>query len=172
MSNLFLFNSVLDLIKGKCKYFTVFQVVLVNPDIPYNTGNIGRLCVGLNARLHLVKPLGFELSDKYVKRAGLDYWKDLDLKVHESYEDFIKSVGDARLIFVSTKGKNLYFDYKFLEGDYLVFGCESAGLPEKIIKDNYDATITIPMPGKVRSLNLSNAVSVILYEAYKQNFIS
>ncbi len=147
----------------------MFNVVLVYPDIPYNTGNIGRLCLGLNARLHLVKPLGFKIDEKSVRRAGLDYWNEVDLVVHESFEEFQKYACDGRLIYASTKGKKIYSDFEYNEHDYIIFGSESSGLPDKIINDNMDMTLTIPMPGKVRSLNLSNAVAVVLYEAYRQN---
>ncbi len=146
----------------------MFHVVLVNPDIPYNTGNIGRTCIGLDAELHLVKPLGFQIDDKHLRRAGLDYWKEINLTVHETYNHFISTVNDKRLVFASTKANIDYFDYQYKPGDYFIFGSESSGLPESIVYSNLERCVKIPMPGKIRSLNLSNAVSVILYEAYRQ----
>jgi tRNA (cytidine/uridine-2'-O-)-methyltransferase len=146
----------------------MFNVVLVYPDIPYNTGNIGRICVGLNANLHLVKPLGFKLDDRYLKRAGLDYWKYVNLKIYDSYEEFAEKKIQQRKFFASTKGKINYYDLNYKRGDFFVFGSETAGLPDEIIQNNIDNCITIPMPGQVRSLNLSNAVSVVIYEAYRQ----
>jgi tRNA (cytidine/uridine-2'-O-)-methyltransferase len=147
----------------------MLNVVLVYPDIPYNTGNIGRLCLGLDSVLHLVKPLGFKINDKYLKRAGLDYWKEVNCVVHESYEDFLKYAGDARLVFASTKAQISCYDYEYKKGDFLVFGSETKGLPEEIVYNNIDKAVKIPMCGKIRSLNLSNSVAVILYEAYRQN---
>jgi tRNA (cytidine/uridine-2'-O-)-methyltransferase len=148
----------------------MFNVVLVHPDIPHNAGNIGRTCVGLDAKLHLVKPLGFKIEDKYIRRSGLDYWQYLNLITHNSYDEFLTYSTGKRLVFASTKGKILYWDFKFKPDDFIIFGSETKGLPEDIIKENFDRLITIPMPGSIRSLNLSNAVAVILYEAYKQNF--
>ncbi len=146
----------------------MFNVVLVYPDIPYNTGNIGRICVGLDAGLHLVKPLGFKIDDKYIKRAGLDYWENVKLTIHNDYNSFEKFSRGSNLFFASTKGEINYYDINYKEGDYFVFGSETAGLPEEIIRQNFNKCITIPMPGNVRSLNLSNSVAVILYEAYRQ----
>jgi len=146
----------------------MLNVVLVNPEIPSNTGNIARLCVGINARLHLIKPFGFTITDKKLKRAGLDYWKDLDLNIHNSLAEFLEYSADKRSVYLSTKGKILYYDFKYQDDDYFVFGSETSGLPVDLIQTNFSKCLTIPMPGKVRSINLSNAVAVVLYEAYRQ----
>lgn len=146
-----------------------FNVVLVEPEIPNNTGNIGRTCVGANARLHLIEPLGFELSDKHLKRAGLDYWPHLDWCIHKNWEDWSSKVPDfSRVFFFTTKTKKALFQAQFQKGDWLVFGRETKGLPEEIIK-RYDAqTLTIPMYGPIRSYNLANSVSVATYEVLRQ----
>src|SRR5258708_4293615 len=141
----------------------MFHIVLVEPEIPSNTGNIARTCVATNSNLHLIGNLGFELTDKYLKRAGLDYWEHLRLEHHLTWESFkIISGGSKRFIYASTKAKIPYYDFKFEAGDYLIFGKETKGLPEEWVYGNPDRAITIPMPGKVRSLNLSNAVAVVL----------
>ncbi|OVE82625.1 tRNA (uridine(34)/cytosine(34)/5-carboxymethylaminomethyluridine(34)-2'-O)-methyltransferase TrmL [bacterium K02(2017)] len=146
----------------------MFRIVLVQPDIPQNTGNIGRLCVGLDAELHLVYPLGFILDDKRVKRAGLDYWQHLKLIKHDSWDDFLKTYPDDRKFFLTTKTKQSYTAINFEKNDFLIFGCETKGLPKEILEKHWDQAVTIPMIGKIRSLNLSNAVAVVSYEAMRQ----
>jgi tRNA (cytidine/uridine-2'-O-)-methyltransferase len=146
----------------------VFNVVLVEPEIPPNTGNVGRLCLATKSTLHLVKPLGFSLDDRQLKRAGLDYWDDVDLKVWDSMDDLLKSKSDAdRYFFVTTKTKRAYWSVKFRPGDFLIFGRETKGLPEGLLKGNPDSCITIPM-GNTRSLNLATAVAIVLFEAVRQ----
>ena len=147
-----------------------FHIVLVAPEIPQNTGTIGRLAVSTDAVLHLIDPLGFSLEDKYLKRAGLDYWRFLDLHRYRDWEEFLGALEEgARLLFFSTHGEKSYFDERYLPGDYLVFGRESAGLPEEFCTRYCDSLRVIPMPGEhSRSLNLANAVSIVLYEALRQ----
>ena len=145
-----------------------FRVVLYQPEIPANTGNIGRLCVGMNAELHIIKPMRFLITDKYLKRAGLDYWDDLHIFFHESLADLLKKFPQNKVYYCTTKSSNLYTTPLYRKGDIFIFGPESRGLPESILKSNWADTITIPMTGKLRSLNLSNSVSVILYEAWRQ----
>jgi tRNA methylase spoU len=153
------------------------NIVLHEPEIPFNTGAIGRTCVATETALHLIKPYGFELTDKYLKRAGMDYWSKLSLTEYASYEVFLQQnrenlsaagkVG-RKLWFATTKAEQTYADVKFGPDDYIMFGKESAGIPEEILAPNKDACIRIPMWGDIRSLNLSNAVAVILYEALRQ----
>lgn len=147
------------------------NIVLVSPKIPQNTGTIGRSCVSVGASLHIVKPIPFELDEKRIKRAGLDYWPHLDLHVWESLEAFHAAhpVG-PRHFFATTKTDRLYFDVKFNEGDFIYFGSEDTGLPESLMHTNEANRITIPMKKEFRSLNQSNAVSIVLYEAVRQNF--
>ena len=147
-----------------------FNIVLFQPEIPQNTGTIGRLAVSTNCRLHLIEPLGFSLEDKYLKRAGLDYWQHLNPVIHPNWENFLRSETPERMFFISTHGEKNFFDAEFKIGDYLVFGRESAGLPPEFY-DNYRKDMwQIPMPGDFsRSLNLANAVSITLYEAMRQN---
>ena len=148
---------------------TLLHIVLVRPEIPHNTGAIGRLCVGLDCALHLVRPLGFHLSDPYVQRAGLDYWAHLRLSVHDSWQDFLASVTPPRLFFLSTRGTRPFYDCVFQPGDALVFGSEGKGLPPDFYEHYRDRLFTIPMPGcHARSINLANAVSVAAYEFYRQ----
>lgn len=144
------------------------KIVLYEPEIPYNTGNIGRSCVLTNTELHLIKPLGFEIDEKAVKRAGLDYWKDVKLFVWENYEEFLRENKGARIFYATTKTKNRYTDVKFNEDDFIMFGPESRGIPETILNKNSEKCITISMMPLGRSLNLSNSVVVILYEALRQ----
>ena len=149
----------------------MFNIVLVEPKIPQNTGTIGRLCVNLGATLHLVKPLGFDIDDKAVKRAGLDYWKKLDLVVWESFEEFLKEHPiDTNSYLATTKTDNLYFNAPFKKDDYILFGSETKGLDEKILLKYPSQTITIPMGGKGRSLNLGVSVGVVVYDALRQNY--
>ena len=148
------------------------NIVLLNPEIHVNTGNIGRTCVLTNTNLHLIKPLGFELDDKKIKRAGLDYWKDVKLFVWENWEHFWKKNienGNAKIYFATTKTKQRYTDVKFNDNDYIMFGPESRGIPEEILNKYKESNITIPMLPLGRSLNLSNAVAVVLFEALRQN---
>lgn len=147
----------------------MINIVLVEPEIPQNTGNIARTCAATGMRLHIVKPIMFEISDRTVKRAGLDYWQYLDLTVYESYADFCDKNKDGQFYYCTTKGKHIYSDAD-LTGDnvYLVFGKETKGLDEKLLFDNYDRCIRIPMINDARSLNLSNSVAIIGYEALRQ----
>lgn len=145
------------------------NIVLVNPEIPHNTGAIGRLCVGLDARLHLIRPLGFSTDDVSIKRSGLDYWKHLQVTVHKSWTAFLESETPAGMFFMSTKGKRDLYDISFTDNPYLVFGNESSGLPPEIYKEYKDTLFRIPMPGRyARSINLANAVSIAAYETYRQ----
>jgi len=149
----------------------VFNIVLVEPQIPPNTGTIGRLCVNLDATLHLIKPLGFDIDDKAVSRAGLDYWKLLDLQVWESLDEFLMAhpISD-RTHLATTKTDKLYFDAVFKKGDYLLFGSETKGIREDLLLAHKDRCITIPMGPKGRSLNLGVSVGIITYEALRQNY--
>lgn len=146
-----------------------FNVVLVEPQIPNNTGNIGRTCVATNSTLHLIEPLGFEISDKRVKRAGLDYWPDLQLKMHEDFQSFLQTVPNlARMFFFSARAEKSFYKVKLQPGDYLIFGREADGLPEEIKTVFIEQLVKIPFPGKVRSFNLSNAVAMALGEGMRQ----
>ena len=146
------------------------SVVLVTPEIPTNTGSIGRLCLATNSTLHLVEPLGFEINDSRLKRAGLDYWKHLQIVRHKNLEHFFKSIPQkAPMVFFSTKAKSSIFDQKFEEGSYLIFGCETKGLGEELISKFSEYTFRIPQyDNRVRSLNLANAASIAVYEAIRQ----
>ena len=144
------------------------NIVLLEPEIPANTGNIGRTCVATGSALHLIEPLGFVLDEKHVRRAGMDYWYELELYRYVDFDDFLSKNKDARLIFASTKGTFCYSDFSFNANDFIVFGKESAGIPEEILKQNPETTIRIPMIGETRSLNLSNSVAIVLYEALRQ----
>ena len=148
----------------------MFNIVLVHPQIPPNTGNIGRLCVNTGSTLHLVKPLGFDISDKAVKRAGLDYWHKLDLKIWESLEEFVTNVDLSRCYFATTKAKKNYFEVSYKPEDFLVFGSETKGLPLDLMQRKWDHAVKIPMSKEGRSLNLAVSVGIILYEAIRQNF--
>lgn len=146
----------------------MFHVVLVNPDIPQNTGNIGRLCVGLGIPLHLVHPLGFVLSDKMIRRTGLDYWEKLQLFEHGSLTEFYQWAGDRRCFYFTTKTTHVYSSVEYRDEDCLIFGSESKGLSQTVLDENPQNTVTLPMPGEVRSLNVSNAAAVASYEVYRQ----
>ncbi len=148
----------------------MLHVVLMAPEIPHNTGAAGRLCLATGARLHLVKPLGFSLDDRQVKRVGLDYWKDVDLQVWESWDEFAASVAeDAKVHLLTTKTRRPHWDAVFRDGDYLVFGCETKGLPESLLGECPESCLTIPMrEGSTRSLNLATSVGIVLYEAVRQ----
>ncbi|MGI8481959.1 MAG: tRNA (cytidine(34)-2'-O)-methyltransferase [Chthoniobacterales bacterium] len=146
----------------------MFNVVLVEPEIPPNTGNIGRLCFATRATLHLVKPLGFSTDDRELKRAGLDYWKDVNVRIWESFSELQHAYPDsARYFFLTTKASRPYYEVQFRPDDFLVFGRETKGLPEPLIESNAGRAITIPMHG-TRSLNLATAVGIVLFEAIRQ----
>ena len=146
-----------------------FSVVLVSPEIPHNTGAIGRLCVGLGIPLHLVRPLGFKLTEKAIARAGLDYWPLLEVHVHDSWDDYLAEVRPRRMLFLSTHGEASLYDCEFAPGDALVFGSESAGLPKEFYDRYRESLFRIPMPGEhARSINLANAVSIAAYECFRQ----
>ena len=147
----------------------MMNIVLHEPEIPANTGNIGRTCVATGTRLHLIKPLGFDISDKAVRRAGLDYWPKLDVTVYESYEDFLEKNPGAKIYYATTKGPQTYVDVQYEEDCFIMFGKESAGIPEDILYDNQETAVRIPMINDIRSLNLSNSVAIVLYEALRQN---
>jgi tRNA (cytidine/uridine-2'-O-)-methyltransferase len=145
-----------------------FNVVLIEPEIPPNTGNIGRLCLATGSTLHLIKPLGFSIDDRELKRAGLDYWKEVDVQLWDSFEELQRAQGaDARLFFLTTKSDRAYYDVHFRSGDFLVFGRETKGLPETLLAANAEQLLTIPMRG-TRSLNLATAVAIVLFEAMRQ----
>ncbi len=149
------------------------NIVLVEPEIPQNTGNIARTCAAIGAKLHLVYPLGFSISEKQVKRAGLDYWDKLEIEEHTTFKDFLEKYKpeENNMFFVTTKGKNVYsdVDYSKMEQVFLLFGKETKGLPEDILKKYLEKTIRIPMRENLRSLNLSNSVSIVAYEVFKQS---
>lgn len=145
------------------------NIVLHQPEIPANTGNIGRTCVATGATLHLIEPLGFKLNEKEIRRAGMDYWEHLDVRRYMNFEEFIEKNPGARIWMATTKAKNVYTDVPFEENDYIMFGKESAGIPEEILVDYEETCIRIPMLDKIRSLNLANSVAVVLYEALRQN---
>ena len=144
------------------------NIVLHQPEIPQNTGNIGRTCVATGTSLHLIEPLGFRLDEKSIKRAGMDYWQHLDVHRYVNFEDFLEKNPGAKIWMATTKAKHTYSDVKFGENDFIMFGKESAGIPEEILVDYEDTCIRIPMLPKIRSLNLSNSVAIVLYEALRQ----
>jgi tRNA (cytidine/uridine-2'-O-)-methyltransferase len=145
------------------------NIVLFQPEIPQNTGNIARTCVLTNSRLHLIKPIGFSLDEKHLKRAGLDYWSELDLTLYDSYEELREKYKDSTFYFSTTKGKNYYEEVKFNQGDFIVFGRESSGLPDSIRESDTDRCIRVPMiKTSLRSLNLSNTVAIVAYEGLRQ----
>lgn len=145
------------------------NIVLHQPEIPANTGNIGRTCAATGAALHLIEPLGFRLSEKEIKRAGMDYWDRLNVTRYVNYEEFLERKSGGRVWYVTTKAKRVYSDVTLGADDYLMFGKESAGIPEEILVRNEESCIRIPMLDGIRSLNLSNAVAIVLYEALRQN---
>lgn len=145
-----------------------FKVVLYQPEIPSNTGNIGRICVGTNAELHIIKPMRFLLNDKMVKKAGLDYWNKLNLTVHDSLEAFIAKYPNINIYYCTTKTDKLYSNVRYQKGDAFVFGPESRGIPEDILFANSTKNITIPMNSEIRSINLANSVAIVLFEALRQ----
>ena len=148
------------------------NIVLYEPEIPANTGNIGRSCVATNTRLHLIEPLGFSLEEKQLKRAGMDYWKDLDVTTYVNWEDFCQRNPEAKVYYATTKARHVYSEVNYESDCYIMFGKESAGIPEEILKDHPDTCVRIPMVGETRSLNLSNSVAIVLYEALRQNDFS
>lgn len=149
----------------------MFNIVLLEPRIPQNTGTIGRLAFAMNCKLHLIKPYGFEITEKALRRAGLDYWTDLDVQEYDNIEDFwAKHPMSTRHFFATTKTTQVYFDAKYEVGDYFYFGREDAGLPEELLAKNEQGCITIPMTNDARSLNIANSVSIVAYEALRQNF--
>lgn len=150
----------------------MINIVLHEPEIPANTGNIGRTCVAAGAKLHLIEPLGFRIDEKAVKRAGLDYWDKLDVTVYDDYNDFLKRNPGAKIYMATTKAHHTYADVHYEPDCFIMFGKESAGIPEEILIDNPDTCIRIPMITDIRSLNLSNSVAIVLYEALRQNNFS
>ncbi len=147
----------------------MINIVLHEPEIPANTGNIGRTCVAAGARLHLIEPLGFRLDEKSLKRAGMDYWKDLDVTTYIDYADFLERNPEARIYMATTKAAKIYTEVRYEPDCYIMFGKESAGIPEEILVNHKGECIRIPMAGGIRSLNLGNSAAVILYEALRQN---
>ena len=147
----------------------MLNIVLYEPEIPANTGNIGRTCVATGTRLHLIEPLGFKLSEKALKRAGMDYWNDLDVTTYIDYADFLKKNPGAKIYMATTKAKKVYTEAAYEPDCYIMFGKESAGIPEEILVQHQEDCVRIPMVGDIRSLNLSNSVSIVLYEALRQN---
>ena len=147
----------------------MLNIVLFEPEIPANTGNIGRTCVATNTRLHLIEPLGFRLDEKSLKRAGMDYWKDLDVTTYIDYEEFLEKNPGAKIYMATTKAEKVYTEVSYEPDCYIMFGKESAGIPEEILVHHREDCVRIPMVGDIRSLNLGNSVAVVLYEALRQN---
>ena len=147
----------------------MLNIVLFEPEIPANTGNIGRTCVATNTRLHLIEPLGFRLDEKSLRRAGMDYWKDLDVTTYIDFDDFLAKNPDAKIYMATTKAPNVYTDVSYEPDCYIMVGKESAGIPEEILVHHKENSIRIPMVGDIRSLNLGNSVAIVLYEALRQN---
>ncbi len=147
----------------------MLNIVLFEPEIPANTGNIGRTCVATGTRLHLIEPLGFRLDEKSLRRAGMDYWKDLDVTTYIDFDDFLEKNPEAKIYMATTKAPNIYTDVSYEPDCYIMFGKESAGIPEEILVHHKEDSIRIPMVGDIRSLNLGNSVAIVLYEALRQN---
>lgn len=147
----------------------MLNIVLLEPEIPANTGNIGRTCVAAGVRLHLIEPLGFRLNEKAIQRAGMDYWNDLDVTTYLNYEDFLAKNPGAKIYMATTKARQTYAEVQYEEDCYIMFGKESAGIPEELLVQNKENCIRIPMGGGIRSLNLGNSVAIVLYEALRQN---
>ena len=145
------------------------NIVLYEPEIPSNTGNIGRTCVATGTRLHLIEPLGFRLNEKAIKRAGMEYWSDLDVTTYVNYEEFLEKNPGAKIYMATTKSRQTYTEVSYEPDCYIMFGKESAGIPEEILVKHPDTCVRIPMIGETRSLNLSNSVAIVLYEALRQN---
>lgn len=144
------------------------NIVLHEPEMPANTGNIGRSCVATGSVLHLIEPLGFSINDKMVKRAGLDYWDKLDVRTYLDFDDFLQKNPGAKIYMATTKSKQTYCDVEYEDGCYIMFGKESAGIPEEILLDYKETSVRIPMLSDIRSLNLSNSVAIVMYEALRQ----
>ncbi len=155
--------------QGKAGPMKGLNIVLHQPEIPQNTGNIGRTCAATGARLHLIEPLGFQLNEKALKRAGMDYWHEIDVTTYIDYDNFLKRNPGAVIYYATTKAHHLYTEAAYEPGCYLMFGKESGGIPEEILKEHPDSCVRIPMLGETRSLNLSNAAAIVLYEALRQN---
>ena len=145
------------------------NIVLFEPEMPANTGNIGRTCVATGTRLHLIEPLGFKINEKALKRAGLDYWDKLDVTVYCDFDDFLERNPGVKIYMATTKAPNVYTDVRYEPDCFIMFGKESAGIPEEILVKNQETCVRIPMWGDIRSLNLSNSVAIVLYEALRQN---
>ena len=150
----------------------MINIVLHEPEMPANTGNIGRTCVATGARLHLIEPLGFRINDKMIKRAGMDYWDKLDVTVYSDFQDFLDRNPGAKIYMATTKAPKTYTDVEYEPDCYIMFGKESAGIPEEILLENKETCVRIPMLDHIRSLNLSNSVAIVLYEALRQNGFS
>ena len=148
------------------------NIVLFEPEIPANTGNIGRTCVATGTRLHLIEPLGFRLNEKSVKRAGMDSWEHLDVTRYINYEDFLAKNPGAKIYMASTKAPRCYTEVQYEPDCFIMFGKESAGIPEEILLENQETAVRIPMMSEIRSLNLGNSVAIVLYEALRQNQFS
>lgn len=144
------------------------NIVLLEPEVPANTGNIGRTCVATGSILHLIEPLGFRINDKMLKRAGLDYWDKLDVRRYLNFEDFLQKNPGAKIYMATTKSRKTYTDVSYEDGCYIMFGKESAGIPEELLMDYKETAVRIPMYEQIRSLNLGNSVAIILYEALRQ----
>ena len=147
----------------------MLTIVLYEPEIPANTGNIGRTCVATGTRLHLIEPLGFKLNEKALKRAGMDYWNDLDVTTYIDYQDFLEKNPGVKIYMATTKAHKVYTDVEYEPDCYIMFGKESAGIPEEILVEHEEDCMRIPMNGDIRSLNLGNSVAIVLYEALRQN---
>ena len=145
------------------------NIVLYEPEIPANTGNIGRTCVATGTKLHLIEPLGFRLDEKALKRAGMDYWKNLDVTTYVNWDDFCEKNPNAKIYMATTKGRHVYSDVSYEPDCFIMFGKESAGIPEEILVEHKEDCVRIPMVGDIRSLNLGNSVAIVLYEALRQN---
>lgn len=148
------------------------NIVLHQPEIPQNTGNIGRTCAATGTKLHLIEPLGFQLNEKSLRRAGMDYWKEIDVTTYVDYADFLERNQGAKIYYATTKGRQLYSEVSYEPDCFLMFGKESGGIPEEILKANPKQCVRIPMLEQIRSLNLSNAAAIVLYEALRQNQFS
>ena len=145
------------------------NIVLYEPEIPANTGNIGRTCVATGTKLHLIEPLGFRLDEKSIKRAGMDYWKDVDVTTYVNWQEFCEKNPTAKIYMATTKGRHVYTEVSYEPDCFIMFGKESAGIPEEILLENQETAIRIPMIGDIRSLNLGNSVAIVLYEALRQH---